>query len=236
MKKKSTLIIITILVVAIISLGAGYVIAETTGNKINVAYSLKTGDMRILTDPNNYNPNKEATVSWNVQGIPGEPGAGFNNLASATNNIRGYIKGVDCLYPSVEVGFSSILYDSSHYYSNSEVPPTPDSNPSPSASVNITSGKALVILTSGIHAGEGGWVSFAISGSTTRNGDFHQALGAPAGYCQTSSATFVATGLTNGPNTFTLVYNSGYTPTGDFFPEYIISSFYDRSIIVIPLP
>lgn len=95
MKKVSVKVFIIVIVVAVVGTCAGFVIAETFGNKIYAAYSKRTGVMRYLADPTNYDANKEVPIEWNVQGVPGLPGIGFSSLASATNNTRGYISSND---------------------------------------------------------------------------------------------------------------------------------------------
>jgi hypothetical protein len=105
------------------------------------------------------------------------------------------------------------------------------STPGPSVTVNITSGKALVILTAYIQppSNQFAQMSFEVSSNSMAgvipvtglmlDNDMTQAA-------IQASATYVVTGLTNELNTFTAKYrvSSG------------TAMFADRSIIVVPLP
>lgn len=117
--------------------------------------------------------------------------------------------------------WSTVLYSRGADYRT--IPAEEGINPSPSVTVNITSGKALVTITSR-KIGGSVKTSFAITGSTSRDGDFHQSLDS------STSMTFAVEGLNNGPNTFTLVY----TISSDKL--YVGEAVEDRSIIVVPLP
>jgi hypothetical protein len=139
------------------------------------------------------------------QGETGPAGPGFDNLVEARVSAWGYTNSTTW---------------------------TDLSTPGPSVTVNITSGKALVILTAyiGNDNDYASYMSFAVSGSSTVTPSWaysliHENTTTSVGGIR-ASATFVMEGLTNGSNTFTAKYcvDGG---TGMFG---------GRSIIVIPLP
>jgi hypothetical protein len=140
------------------------------------------------------------------QGLEGPAGPGFDELVSAT--------------VTPDETTSNTTY-------------TDLSTPGPSVTTNITSGKALVIITARVNSpSSGGWayMSFAVSdASTVPPYDVHS-LGVGTNSANLlslgASATYVVTGLTNGSNTFTAKYRaSGGT-----------CSFSCRRITVVPLP
>ena len=82
-------------------------------------------------------------------------------------------------------------------------------------------------LNSGSTSGNGGYIGFTINGSTNRTASDNQALifsGRNETDIEQCSATFYVTGLTQGTNTFQLVYRMQLA--GD------TGSFSNRSIIV----
>lgn len=107
------------------------------------------------------------------------------------------------------------------------------STPGPSVTVNITSGKALVILTAFIlmqtDTLASAIMSFEISGNTTYLPNWYECLTHRSRESQEgvqASAMYVHTGLNNGSNTFTAKYM--VTDGTGLFAK--------RNIIVIPLP
>jgi len=205
MKVKTATFMIIVLAVLIVGVQTGFIIAESSGNTIFAAYSNKTGVLRYLANPGDYNPKSETPIHWNVQGLPGEAGAGFNNLSSAYNNINGATASeewTETLLPFEEG----------------------DPNPSPSVTAEITSGKALVMITVNICQGD---VGIMITGNTTRGPDENPVLtasGHEGNFPATTSGQYIITDLTNGPNTFTLMFKNNY------------GTFDQKQIIVIPLP
>jgi len=156
-----------------------------------------------LTDESSHTTDN-FTGPQGSDGPEGPAGPGFDKLASAT------------VAASETVGVMTY---------------TDLSTPGPSVTVNITSGKALVTLTTRIANGSLGfaYMSFAVSGASTVAASDNTSimLYDPAGHFEIrASATYVVTGLTNGSNTFTAKYRESGGA----------STFADRSIIVIPLP
>jgi hypothetical protein len=102
--------------------------------------------------------------------------------------------------------------------------------PGPAVTVVVpASGKALVSVTAGIQTTQGaalGYMSFAITGGTTRAANDATALNLLGNDFQKASAIFVVSGLTPGSTTFTAKYR---TSAGT-------STFQNRSIWAIPLP
>jgi hypothetical protein len=105
--------------------------------------------------------------------------------------------------------------------------------PGPSVTVTVpASGRVLIALTAGVFTSTGGGLGFmsftcsVVAGDCTSTGSDITALNLLGNDRQKATATFVLTGLTPGPTTFTAVYRSGGPGS---------ASFQNRSMWVAPL-
>ena len=197
---------VAVAITVCIALLMGCGIAANGEPGVGIDHIVNNGDGTFtiyLTDESSHTTDN-FTGPQGSDGPEGPAGPGFDKLASAT------------VAASETVGVMTY---------------TDLSTPGPSVTVNITSGKALVTLTTRIANGSLGfaYMSFAVSGASTVAASDNTSimLYDPAGHFEIrASATYVVTGLTNGSNTFTAKYRESGGP----------STFADRSIIVIPLP
>jgi len=106
MKNRNVIIIsmISVLLIFICSL-VSFALAESTDTFgsdgiFYAAYNLKTGVMRLIGSPDQYNAKIEDVISWNQQGPPGQPGS------SGTNTLEDCPVGTQyACYPSEPFDF-----------------------------------------------------------------------------------------------------------------------------------
>lgn len=77
MKKTNKILAVIIVPVIIIGLFTGIALAASENNDgtIYAAYNLRSGIMRLIKNPDDYNKRSEGVISWNKQGGQSEPGS-----------------------------------------------------------------------------------------------------------------------------------------------------------------
>lgn len=178
-KQVSVKVLILAIALTVVGMSAGYVVAETTNNTISAAYNKKTGILRYLTNPSEYNAKIEVPISWYIEGPAGPQG----ESGSATNTAYAF-------NPNPAIPVSTGQFTTELISGEGE---------NPSVTVNITNGAAFVTIAAAAQSRDTFHTGFTISGATVRDADMGSSV-------NNGTVTLFVAGLNNGPNTFSLAH------------------------------